>query len=236
MQLSSAKLDPDPRGRQLWERRMVIRSLRRRGRLTKDQQLARTERQSLFRSQNLPTSVKKLTKIMNQIQGKTVEEAFVQLRFSKKRAARDVLKGLQIARDEAVVARGMGLGRVVTEKEELPRKAGTEVAKADETKEEKRDEDVEEEERPSAKEVAQEARLLPNGTWRKYKSRNAVTIELKDGSRKQVHDPTEIYIDQAWVGKGEQWKSPEYRARGRVNLLTHRTTSKCFPWCTLIHN
>jgi len=51
-------------------------------------------------------------------------------------------------------------------------------------------------------------------------------VEMKDGSRKVVRDPTEIFIEQAWVGKGEQWKTPEFRARGKVNLLTHRTTSK----------
>jgi hypothetical protein len=52
------------------------------------------------------------------------------------------------------------------------------------------------------------------------------TIELKDGRKKVVRDPSEIYIDQAWVGPGESWKSPEFRARGAINMLKHRTTSK----------
>jgi hypothetical protein len=64
------------------------------------------------------------------------------------------------------------------------------------------------------------------GSKEKKKLGVPVTIEMKDGRKKVVRDPSEIYIDQAWVGKGEAWKSPEYRARGAMNLLTHRTTSK----------
>jgi len=50
-------------------------------------------------------------------------------------------------------------------------------------------------------------------------------IQLKDGSKKTIRDPSEIYIDQAWVGPGQSWKSPEFRARGAINMLKHRTTS-----------
>lgn len=35
----------------------------------------------------------------------------MQMRFSKKKAAQDVLRHLEYARDQAVVVRGMGLGR-----------------------------------------------------------------------------------------------------------------------------
>ncbi|KAF2022420.1 ribosomal protein L22 [Aaosphaeria arxii CBS 175.79] len=188
-ELSAPKLDPIPRSTKLLERKLVIKSIQKRGRLTKELKLARSERQSLFRSRDLPTSVKKLTKVMNLVQGKTVEEALVQLRFSKKRVAKDVAKGLIIARDQAVIARGMGLGA---------------AQKA---------------------ETAQDAKTLADGSRIKEKKGKSVTIELKDGKKKEVNDPTEIYVDQAWVGKGQQWKTPEYRARGRVNLLTHRTTS-----------
>lgn len=41
----------------------------------------------------------------------------VQMRFSKKKAAQDVLRHLEFARDQAVVVRGMGLGRVRAEQE-----------------------------------------------------------------------------------------------------------------------
>ena len=36
----------------------------------------------------------------------------MQMRFSKKKAAREVLRHLELARDQAVVVRGMGLGAV----------------------------------------------------------------------------------------------------------------------------
>ena len=110
-ELMASKLDPDPRGRRRWERKMVIRSIQRRGRLTKPQLLKRTERESSWKSPFLPTSVKKLTKLANQIAGKPIDEAIVQMRFSKKKVAQDVLKTLNIARDKAIVERGMGLGK-----------------------------------------------------------------------------------------------------------------------------
>lgn len=65
----------------------------------------------------LKTSVKKLSPLARQIAGKSVEDAIVQMRFSKKLAAREVLKHLEYARDQAIVRRGMGLGRVVAEGE-----------------------------------------------------------------------------------------------------------------------
>lgn len=197
--LKQLKLDPAPAARRNFERRMVIKSLQKRGRVTKAVKLMRTERQSLYKSPTLPTSVKKLTKLMNQIKGKPVDEAMVQLRFSKKRVARDILKGLQIARDEAIAARGMSLGAFG--EAQLQREGETSSATANEP-------------------------FLPDGTRLTPKPGQPTLIELKDGSKKLVHDPTEMYIDQAWVGRGESWKSPEFRARGRINMLTHRTTSK----------
>jgi ribosomal protein L22 len=199
LKLSRMNIDPDPAARKRLERRLVISSVKRHGRLTKAQTLARTERQSLYKSQTLPTSVKKLQKVVNQIAGKTVSEALVQLRFSKKRVARDVIKGLEIAQDEAIAARGMSLGggQLAQERWEAQR-AQTDLG--------------------TAKDVQ-------IGSKEKKKLGVPMTIEMKDGRKKVVRDPSEIYIDQAWVGKGEAWKSPEYRARGAMNLLTHRTTS-----------
>ncbi|KAJ8110354.1 hypothetical protein OPT61_g6792 [Boeremia exigua] len=166
--------------------------------MTKAAKIARTERSSLYKSQVLPTSVKKVQKILRQIQGKTVSEALVQLRFSPKKVARDIMKGLIVAQDEAIAGRGMGLG----DKHAL--KKWTE----------------------QRNEVASTLADLDEQTP-KTKGANKV-IELKDGKKKLVRDPTEIYIDQAWCGRGESWKSPEFRARGRVNMLTHRTTSFSF--------
>lgn len=178
--LQATILDPIPARRKQFERKVVFRGLRRRGRLTHDVKLARTERSFLYRSQILQTSEKKLRPIMSQIAGKTLEEAFVQLRFSKKRVAIDVAKSLDKARYEATLERGMGLG----------------------------------------------AKEMPDGTRKiEREGVDGVKIELKDGTRKIIYDPTEMYIEQAWVGRSPPTHSREYRARGKVNMLTHRETT-----------
>ncbi|PNS18103.1 54S ribosomal protein L22, mitochondrial [Sphaceloma murrayae] len=102
-------LDPAPRSRELWQRNKVIQSIRKRERLTHDQFLKRTERELTERSHNFKTSVKKLGMLARQIQGKTVDEAILQMRFSKKKMAKEVKKHLEFARDKAIVSRGMGL-------------------------------------------------------------------------------------------------------------------------------
>ncbi|KAF2729856.1 hypothetical protein EJ04DRAFT_58655 [Polyplosphaeria fusca] len=181
--LRAQKLDPEAPARRAWERERVIEGIRARGRVSAEIKRLRSERQHLYRSSNLPTSTKKLTKLMHQIAGKTVEEAAVQLRFSKKKVARDVLRGLLTARDEAVVSRGMGRSE-------------------------------------TARSRADGARVADK------QGSEGVEIELKRGGTKRVVDEREIYVDQAWVGKGEHRKSPEYRAKGQVNILTHRTTSE----------
>jgi len=199
--LQEMSLDPSREAREHLERRLVIASLKKGGRLTKAQNLARTERQSVYKSQNLPTSVKKLQKVVNQIAGKSVSEALVQLRFSEKRVARDVIKGLEIAQNEAIAGRGMGLGNgLVAQKRWEAQRNMTDRGKAGDIK---------------ISEAEREEHHIP-----------PVTVELKDGSKKLVRDPSEIYIDQAWVGKGDYWQSPDFRARGQVNTLKHRTTSK----------
>lgn len=107
----AAVLDPTPAARARWQRKMVIREVRARGRMTKAVKLARTERSHLSKSEMYKTSVKKLFPLANQIAGKPLNEAMVQMRFSKKKAAQDVLRHLEYARDEAIVMRGMGLGK-----------------------------------------------------------------------------------------------------------------------------
>jgi ribosomal protein L22 len=174
----AAALDPDPVGRRLWERRMVIREIRKRGRLTKTQLLKKQERELLSRSHDFKTSVKKLVPLAKQIAGKTIDDAILQMRFSKKKAAKDVKEHLEHARNEAIVRRGMGLG---------------------------------------LNEFG-----LPRGKMALTK------IQTKDGKRIKVTDPTTIYVDQAWCGKGIFGRSLDHRARGRVNYMKNRTTSK-FP-------
>ena len=239
-ELHALRLDPAPRARRRFERKMVIRDVSRQQRVTKAIKIARTERQLLYRSQDLPTSTKKLTRIMHLIAGKSVEEALVQLRFSKKRIARDVLKGLQIARDEAITERGMGLGRssnpISRRRQNMHVNKVAQIA-ADEATAKAREAGLEEEEVKAAADKAKRQAILANreqssepymadGTNVRAWNKQGQLVELKDGSKKRVHDPTEMYVDQAWVGKGDEMKSPEFRARGRVNMLTHRSSSK----------
>ncbi|KAL8895768.1 MAG: hypothetical protein Q9207_008022, partial [Kuettlingeria erythrocarpa] len=111
----AAALDPNPESRRRWQRRQIIRDVRNRGALTKAQKIARTERESLCKSHFYLTSVKKLMPLARQVAGKPIEDAIIQMRFSKKRVAKDVRKHLEYARDEAIVKRGMGLGSVIPE-------------------------------------------------------------------------------------------------------------------------
>jgi ribosomal protein L22 len=101
---------PDPNSQLRWERKMAVREIRKRGRLPKVVQIKRTERESLSKSHWFKTSVKKLGPLARQIAGKNIDEAILQMRFSKKKAAQDVLGHLEHAKNVAIVRSGMGLG------------------------------------------------------------------------------------------------------------------------------
>ncbi|PYH87610.1 mitochondrial ribosomal protein subunit L22 [Aspergillus ellipticus CBS 707.79] len=105
-------LDPNPKARLRWERKMVVREVRHRGRISHKQMIMRTERESLSKSHWFKTSLKKLGPLARQIAGKNIDEAIVQMRLSKKKAAKDVLKHLEDAKNVAIVRSGMGLGTV----------------------------------------------------------------------------------------------------------------------------
>lgn len=169
----AAALDPDPRSRERWERKMVIRDITRMGRMTKAQRLKKEERVLQSASHDFKTSVKKLLPLAKQITGKTVEDAIVQMRFSKKKAAKDVREHLEYAKNQAIVKRGMGLGLGVDGKFE-PR-----------------------------------------------------VIMTKDGKRVKVTDPTTMWVEQAWCGRGPYQKSPDFRARGQVFVLRNPYTCMC---------
>jgi ribosomal protein L22 len=168
----AAAIDPDPQARKRWERKMVIREIHKRGRLSRTQQLKREERVLLSKSHDFKTSVKKLVPLAKQISGKTVDEAIIQMRFSKKKAAKDVKEHLEHARNEAIVKRGMGLGLGANEKF------------------------------------------------------HPVQIMTKNGKRVKVADPTVLYVDQAWCGKGLFGTTPDHRARGQIYTMKNRYTSK----------
>ncbi|KAK3942918.1 ribosomal protein L22/L17 [Diplogelasinospora grovesii] len=107
-------VDPDPQSRARWQRKMVIRRITRGtdafSKEPRSERIARTERQLLSKSPWLATSVKKLVHLARQVQGKTVEDALVQMKYSKKKMAKEVKVQLEEARDLAVTERGMGLG------------------------------------------------------------------------------------------------------------------------------
>lgn len=145
-----------------------------------------TERQSLSKSEFFKTSIKKLYPLARQIAGKPLAEAIVQMRFSKKKAALDIKRHLEYARDEAVVKRGMGLGQVQAEEQEGGEGRG-------------------------AKEKM--------GAWPRI-------VQDKKGKKRVVADPTSMYVDQAWVGRGSYTMSPSCRARGKTDILRHPKTSK----------
>lgn len=105
-------LNPNPKAQLRWEKKMVTREIRKRGRIPKPVQIQRTERESLSKSHWFKTSVKKLGPLARQIAGKNIDEAILQMRFSKKKAAKDVLGHLEHAKNVAMVRTGMGLGEV----------------------------------------------------------------------------------------------------------------------------
>lgn len=210
-------LDPNPGARERFERKKVIQMVRKNGRLSKAEFIQRTEREHLVRSHNIKTSVKKLGMLARQIAGKSVEDAITQMRFSKKKAAVELRKQLEFARDEAVVMRGMGLGGVG--EEGTADAAGTASANAG---------TVSNEEGLAIDDLPlEDSTPTPSDptTTKTKKPGPSLQIQLKDGKRHTITNPSSIYIDQAWVGRGPYGKLPDYRARGRVNIMRTPWTS-----------
>ncbi|CAM1500846.1 Fc.00g100080.m01.CDS01 [Cosmosporella sp. VM-42] len=118
-------VDPDPRSRIRWQRKKVIQMVRHNGRLTKDERIKMSERELLHKSAFLPTSTKKLVMLSRQIAGKTVDDAILQMKWSKKKFAAEVRYYLEEARDLAIAQRGMGLGEVNGEVWTTPKKIKT---------------------------------------------------------------------------------------------------------------
>lgn len=182
-------LNPRPNARARWQRRMVIRDIRHRGRLTKAMQIARTERSHLSRSHFFKTSMKKLAPLARQIAGKSIDEAITQMRFSNKKAAIDVRQHLITARNEAIVARGMGLPV-----------AGSGSATASTAAED-----------PSI--------TPPLPTQRANRGLKHVIKVGEDTASKVVQNQTDIYIAEAWTNRGPYGQEADYRAKGRINMM-----------------
>lgn len=98
--------DPE-RHKWTWPKRADAREHRRRGRLTKKERILQTEKAHTAKSHFFKTSLKKLGPLARQIAGKNIDDAIVQMRFSVKKAAGDVLGHLNQARNEAVLKRAM---------------------------------------------------------------------------------------------------------------------------------
>ncbi|KAI0108043.1 ribosomal protein L22 [Daldinia grandis] len=118
--------NPDPRWRVRFLKKKVMQMVRNGDKpLTREQRVRLTEKQHTSASTFLPTSTKKLMFLSRQIAGKTVDDAITQMRFSKKKMAREVKWQLEEARDNAIVAHGMGLGAADGKTLEKPRKIQT---------------------------------------------------------------------------------------------------------------
>lgn len=175
-------VDPDPRSRLRWERKMVIRHVKRaldvKGGETREERIKRTERELLSKSTWLPTSYKKLMYLARQISGKTLGEARLQMKLSRKKHAAEVLYQLDLARDTAMVERGMGLGR-------------------------------------------------HNGEYVPGQEEKKRIRDHRHGRWVDIADPTRMYIDEAWVNRGPwRGKKPNFRARGRVDIIQMPQASK----------
>lgn len=211
-------VDPDPRSREMWQRRAVVRMVRQAtdpwAREPKALRLQRTERVLHGKSEFLPTSVKKLVHLARQISGKTVAEALAQMRFSKKKTARDVAELLRMTLDQAVVERGMGLGKASGEIEKWKEDAAEAVVACAAT---------------AAKEGEGKASWTAKPlTIKEGKSgQYGVKIRTRDGRWVFVDDPTRVYISEAWVGRGP-WRqfTPDYRAMGRHFIKKSPSTSE----------
>lgn len=198
-------LNPRPKTRAFWQRRMVIRSVRRRGRLTKEQVILRTERTSLSKSHFFKTSIKKLAPLARQIAGKPIDEAILQMRFSKKKAAREVVHHLRHAKNEAIVRRGMGLGL-----DDLKNAATEEgSSKAKDTPTDSASHST------SATTKTNFSLPPPSNT---LSPRITRPLSVQPRVRPDT-DLSQMYIAQAWVNRGAYGKELDHRAQGRINFL-----------------
>lgn len=111
-----------------------IRQIKRRGRLTPTLKRMQSEKEHLCQSHNFKTSLKKLGPLARQIAGKPLEHALIQMRYSPKKAAKEVLKHLVQAKNEAIFTKGFDpeqtyisqawVGRGTPDREPLPRARG----------------------------------------------------------------------------------------------------------------
>ena len=151
--------------------------------------------------------------LARQIAGKPIEEAIVQMRYSQKKAAGDVRRHLEFARDEAVVRRGMGLG---VARRRIAEREGKGLA-LDEEEEEGYDNN--EENLEDERDLELDRRKDDRGKTRGREEKQGWYVEDRKGKKKWVEDETDMYVDQAWVTKGPYEDGILHRARGRIDRL-----------------
>lgn len=240
------RIDPRPNARARWARMMVIRNIRHRGRITREMRIARTERSHLSKSRFFKTSLKKLGPLARQIAGKSIDEAIMQMRFSTKKAAREVHKHLIQARNEAVAIRGMGL----PDPNVLPQQfVKTEFRHTMGTKEMIQAAVTERRHPTGSGSIADPSTMTSSeaeaytydkvhkstsDTTQSRPDIDHATVEIRDPSNTAPlftqkptkalqsgiqHSPTDIYISEAWVNRGAYGQAPSPRARGRMDIL-----------------
>lgn len=121
--------DPDPRWRVRWQKKQIMKTIRSDRGPTREEIIRREERRMRSSSPPLPTSYKKLMHLARQVAGKTVEDALVQMRFSKKKMAREMRVQIEEARDDAILQRGMGLAKPNGQLLKQPKKIQTKDGK-----------------------------------------------------------------------------------------------------------
>ncbi len=199
-----AIINPKPKRRSMWHRRMVIRSVRQRGRLTTTIKLARSERSSLSRSHFFKTSMKKLAPLARQIAGKPIDEAILQMRFSKKKVAQEVREHLIEAKHEAIVVRGMGLGHREQEtSDQAPQPTPTTTITT----------------LPPSVSPATTATTVIQSQLTPTPSNPATLPGTSIPTNPAHRSPTDIYISQAWINRGPYGQKPDYRAFGRLYIM-----------------
>ena len=224
------RLNPNPNARARWTRMMIIRQIRRRGRLTREMRIARSERSHTSKSRFFKTSIKKLSPLARQIAGKPIDEAILQMRFSKKKAAKEVLKHLVQARNEAIVIRGMGISRPVTtikQRRTNIKDVETLVKTAIQERQGKTlrnpldrtayDQAIRELEAKHKTQAAPEqSTYITDPSSTPPLPTQLPMKALKPGI---APNATDIYVAQAWVNRGPYGREGSPRARGRMDVL-----------------
>ena len=244
--IMAQRLDPHPSRSIAWERKTIVKSARRRGRLSRQEVIKRTEREALYKSDYWKTSMKKLAPLARQIAGKTLDEAIVQMDFSRKKNAVFISDFLGKAKITAHVERGMGLGqnsdarrrRMADEREA----AGLPPLDQPEQQDATKTDGV-----PSQPEVLAPGTTMPQhpsddsalgkdtnqpgatstggSDQPKMKLRPGTKILLKGKTPYNIYDSTTLYIAQAWVNKGSYGVENLNRPILRINRLNLPQTS-----------